>query len=131
MGAWSHTSFGNDDAMDFIEEVEADGEAAVANAFEVVIHLADDDYLEAPDACVAIAAGELVAAALGKPSADPLPPAAKAAVKKIKTQKTLRGAAHKAICRVLVASELQEVWAETDEYGLWRDSVQDLIERLS
>ncbi|MEZ5939274.1 MAG: DUF4259 domain-containing protein [Hyphomonadaceae bacterium] len=130
MGAWSHRSFDNDDALDFIEEVEADGEPAVANAFEVVNHLGADDYLEAPDASVAVAAAELVAAALGKPLAG-LPDEARALVPKIRTQKTLRGPALKAVTRVLEDSELLGLWKESKDFEPWRESVSDLIGRLS
>lgn len=130
MGAWSHTSFGNDDAMDFIAEVEEDGEAAVANAFEVVNFLKPDDYLEAPDACVALAAAEVVAARAGKPPAD-FPDGAKAVVGKIKSAETHRAEATKALRRILDYSELKDLWSEGSDFDKWRADVQDLIERLT
>jgi hypothetical protein len=129
MGAWSHTSFGNDDALDFIAEVEEDGEAAVANAFEVVNFLKPDDYLEAPDASVAIAAAELVAARGGKPPAD-FPPQAAAVVPRIKERTTHVADAIKAVRRILDYSELKELWAESQEFDKWRADVADLLERL-
>ena len=129
MGAWSHTSFGNDDAMDFIAEVEEDGEPAVANAFEVVNFLKPDDYLEAPDASVAIAAAELIAASGGKPPAD-FPESAQAVVNKIKSADVYRAEATKALRRILDYSELKELWSEGSDFDKWRADVQDLIERL-
>jgi hypothetical protein len=129
MGAWSHTSFGNDDALDFIAEVEEDGEPAVANAFEVVNFLKPDDYLEAPDASVALAAAELVAARRGKPPAD-FPPQAAALVERIKDHRTLSEEAIKAARRVLDYSELKDLWAEGAEPDKWRADVLNLIERL-
>ena len=129
MGAWSHTSFGNDDALDFIAEVEEDGEPAIANAFEVVNFLKPDDYLEASDASVALAAAELVAARGGKPPAD-FPPQAAAVVARIENRNTLTTEATKAVRRILDYSELKELWAESQEFDKWRADVQDLLERL-
>jgi hypothetical protein len=130
MEAWSHTSFGNDDAMDFIAEVEEDGEAAIANAFEVVNFLKPDDYLEAPDACVALAAAELVAARGGRPPAD-FPESAAAVVKRIKNADTHRADAIKAVKRLADYSELKELWAASPEFDKWRADVADLLERLT
>jgi hypothetical protein len=129
MGAWSHTSFGNDDALDFITEVEEDGEPAIANAFEVVNFLKPDDYLEAPDASVALAAAELVAARRGKPPAD-FPPQAAEVVARINDHRTLSEGAVKAVKRVLDYSELKDLWAESQEFDKWRADVHDLLERL-
>jgi hypothetical protein len=129
MGAWSYTSFGNDDALDFVYEVEEDGRSAIANAFEVVNHLSDDDYLEAPDACVALAAAELVAAAGGKPPAD-FPEQAAALVPKVTNASALRTEAASAVTRVLNNSELRDLWAEAEDFGKWRADVESLLERL-
>jgi hypothetical protein len=129
MGAWSHTSFGNDDALDFIAEVEEDGEPAIANAFEVVNFLKPDDYLDAPDASVALAAAELVAARVGKPPQD-FPDSAKAVVNRIKSADIHRAEAIKAARRILDYSELKDLWAEGEEPDRWRADVLDLIERL-
>jgi Domain of unknown function (DUF4259) len=129
LGAWSHTSFGNDDASDFVYEVEEDGVPAVANAFEVVNHFPADGYLEAPDACVALAAAELVAAAVGKPASD-FPEQAAALMPKIQNVRALRSEATAAVTRVLNNSELRELWAEADDFGKWRADVENLLERL-
>ncbi len=129
MGAWSHTSFGNDDASDFIGEVAEDGQAAVENAFEVVNFLKPDGYLEAPDACVALAAAELVAAAGGQPPTD-FPEHAAAVVGTIKDDRALRGEAIRAVTRILGSSELRDLWAETEDFGTWRADVEGLLERL-
>jgi hypothetical protein len=130
MGAWSHTSFGNDDASDFVYKVEGDGEAAVANAFEAVNDLSAGDYLEAPDASVALAAAEFVAAKGGKPPAD-FPEGAAAVVPRIKDHLALKADAVKAVKRVLENSELRDLWAETGDFGAWRADVEGLLERLT
>ena len=130
MGAWSHTSFGNDDASDFLHEVEEDGQPALLNAFEVIEHLKPDDYLEAPDACVALAAAELVAAASGKPPAD-FPPQPAALAPKLSADAALRERATAAVRRLLDYSELKELWQETNKFSAWKASVADLLERLT
>lgn len=130
MGAWSHTSFGNDDASDFIHEVEEDGQSAVLNAFEVIEHLKPDDYLEASDASVALAAAELVAAGSGKPPAD-FPPQAAALLPKLAADAALREAATGVVRRLLDYSELKELWQQTKDFGAWTSGVADLLERLT
>ena len=130
MGAWSHSSFGNDDASDFIDEVEADGQSALLNAFEVIERLKADAYLEAPDACVALAAAELVAAAGRKPPSDfPLP--ASALLPRLTANAALRERATAAVRRLLDYSELKELWQETYDFSAWKASVADLLERLT
>ena len=63
MGAWGTGSFDNDDALDFVVRLEREGETSIRAAFEDVTGLDAGDYLEAPEASSAIAAGEVVAAA--------------------------------------------------------------------
>lgn len=65
MGAWGHGSFDNDDAADFVIEVTDGDDLAPVRAIFATVLGADDD-LEAPDASQAIAAAEIVAAALGR-----------------------------------------------------------------
>ena len=130
MGAWSHTSFGNDDASDFVYEVKEDGQPAVLNAFEVIEFLKPDDYLEAPDAAVALAAAELVAAAGGKPPAD-FPEGAALAAKKLNVDGALRQRAAAAVRRVSDYSELKELWQDSVDFGAWKANLADLLERLA
>jgi hypothetical protein len=61
MGAWSHESFGNDDACDFAATItETDDLSAVDEILEAVMQVGSG-YLEAPEASQAIAAAEAVA----------------------------------------------------------------------
>ena len=65
-GAWGDGSFENDDAMDWVNDcVHATSAAVVKAALDSVLAA---DVVEAPDASAAIAAAEVVAASLGKPS---------------------------------------------------------------
>ena len=129
MGAWSHTSFGNDDAGDFMYEVEKKGVRAVEDAIRSIEKAKADDYIEAPDASIVIAAGELLAAANGKPPED-FPEEASNVSAKMKPDPKLRARASAAIARVLAASELRELWEESSDFDAWRADVEALIERL-
>jgi hypothetical protein len=64
MGAWVTSAFENDDALDWVSELE-DGTVDLVRASLAVT---ESDYLELPDGSVAIAAAEVIAAAVGNPS---------------------------------------------------------------
>lgn len=130
MGAWSHTSFGNDNAADFIYDVEEQGPDAVVKAIAAIETIAGDGYIESADASVAIAASELLAAANRKPPQD-YPEGAQAVVASIAPDAKLRARASAVLGRILARSELQELWQETGDYSLWRADVEGLIERLT
>ena len=67
MGAWGFGSFDNDDAADFLADATESGDLSlVRGALDNV--LTSTEYVEAPDASQAIAAAEIVAAALGRPT---------------------------------------------------------------
>lgn len=67
MGAWGVGSFENDDAGDFLGDVTDSGDLSlIREALDNV--LTSTEYVEAPDACMAIVAAEVVAAALGRPT---------------------------------------------------------------
>jgi hypothetical protein len=127
MGAWGYLPFENDDALDWLDELEAGGaevvRAAVANA--------GDRYIEAPEGAVAIAAAEVTSACQGNPQGD-LP-------ENVATWVTAHGAelgaedvelALEAVGRVAgEKSELAELWDDADEPE-WRESLDDLSGRL-
>ena len=80
MGAWGHDSFDNDDAGDWqCDLVDSSDMSAIAEALNGVTDDAED-YIEAPECSMAIAAAEVVAALHGNPSAT-LPDDAQAWVK--------------------------------------------------
>ena len=67
MGAWGAGNFENDDALDWLAVLQAEGLPAAGAAIQDVLTLADD-YLEAPTCCAALAAAEVIAALRGRPS---------------------------------------------------------------
>ncbi|MEL7536209.1 MAG: DUF4259 domain-containing protein [Pseudomonadota bacterium] len=132
MGAWGVGHFENDDAQDWAEDLnQADSLDAVEEAIEAVE--AGGDYLEAPDACVGLAAAEVVAATLGNP-ADDLPDPIATAVARLEdpADEDLVARARAAVERVIGEdSELRELWEESDDFDAWESTIQDLLARLA
>ncbi len=133
MGAWGTGSFDNDDAGDFLAEVTDSGDLALVR--EVLDNvLTSTEYVEAPDACQAIVAAEIVAAALGRPTLaaqrrDDL--ARWLASIRPKIEADLVAQAREALSRILAEnSELRELWEETDDFAEWRALVSELGQQL-
>jgi hypothetical protein len=132
MGAWGAKSFQNDDACDWVYELEEDSDLAVIEETLAAIAEADkDDYLEAPECSTAIGAAEVVAALLQRPSPD-LPDEAKNWVQNFSGQipATLPKLAVRTITRIKSDSELKELWDESDEADEWYAVINELEERL-
>lgn len=128
MGAWGARSFENDDALDWVWELE---ESSDDSAVRAALAAADGDgEIEAPEAACACAAAEVVAAASGAP-AEWLPDAVKEWVGAHGSAVAgLRGEAHAAVQRVAARSELQQLWAEADD-AQWHEGIADLLGRLA
>ncbi len=134
MGAWSHESFGNDDACDWVGDlVEGDDLVPVEAAFDTVLDIGDD-YLEAPEASAAIAAAEAVARLQGNfGTRDAYSESLDEWVQRVALTPSpeLSAKAKQAIDRILGdSSELAELWEESGEAGEWRAAVQDLRDRI-
>ena len=129
MGAWGTGAFDNDDASDWVYELEKDGVAAIDSALRDAIEAPD---LSGPTDVNAIAAAEVVAAALGRPVPDLRADIAERAHALAKDV-TPDHAAHarSAVERVLAGSEVAELWGETGDDAEWRGLAQDLIQRLT
>ncbi len=130
MGTWGLKQFENDEALDFTNEVLVSGSDAVKNAIGVVAAFPEDSYLECPECNRALVAVELIAAAGGHPSSD-LSDEMKNWVAKYGGEiLSLKDSAIVAIERILRKSELLDLWTEGDELPQWKETVQDLLERL-
>jgi hypothetical protein len=129
-GSWGAGSFENDDALDWVNQcVNGAGAQPLIAVFDRV---KGSQLVEAPDGASAIAAAEVVAAALGKPG--PGFPAelrgwlAKQPKSEIAAQAT---AAKRALKKVedAQASELRQMWAE-GKTTQWLSNVKGLEARL-
>ncbi len=130
MGAWGIGPFENDDASDWCWSLT---EAPDLERARSVLRLPDVAYLDARDASIAIAASEIVAAALGAPMsglADDL--AEWVSVHAGAATGTDAALARSAIDRVLgKGSELAELWDESPSADEWRARVNELRQRLA
>jgi hypothetical protein len=127
MGAWGFLPFENDDALDWLDQLEGGGAELVRGA----LTKADTGYLEAQEGSVAVAAAEITSACQGS-SLEDLP-------ENVASWVTAHGAelgpedvelALQAVARVAGdESELAELWDDADEPE-WRESLTELSERL-
>lgn len=132
MGAWGNGNFENDDALDWLQEFENGGAAAVAAALDHVTSLSEGDYLEAPEASMALAAAEIVAAARSGDSSG-LPADARPMLTRHQqslSDAALLDSARRAVTRILQQSELKDLWEDGPDRQLWQDGVQSLLPRL-
>jgi hypothetical protein len=130
MGAWGAGSFENDDAMDWIAELEDEGLIVAGAALQEIIEVADE-YLEAPACSAALAAAEVVAALRGHPAADlPEEVAAWIAAHPGDPGEDLVAVARRAVDAIAADSELAELWGESADQAGWQSAVTDLQTRL-
>ena len=131
MGAWAEGSFDNDDAGDWMGDLEnAEDISVLEEAFSAVNELGTDDYLEAPECSIAIAAAEVVAAMRKHPAAKLPAQVVKYVARVGSPSPALVTAALAALERIRRKSELQELWDENKNSELWHQAVADLETRL-
>jgi len=132
MAAWNFGPFENDEAGDWLDELEATSDtSAIAEALN---HVSDigGGYLETADCYRAIAAAEILAALLGHPHRE-LPENARQWVDSHRNLKITKlvALATAAVEHVRDDSELKESWDETDGAPKWYAAMDDLTGRLS
>lgn len=128
-GAWGSGSFENDDALDWVSEcVKSSSVAPVSAAFRAT----EAKYIEAPEGSRAVAAAEVVAAALGKPDAKLPPPLLSWSQRHAADLAQLAPRAHAALTRTLdpKTSELRQLWSE-GKPNKWPEAIADLQSRLA
>lgn len=130
MGASGYSAFENDDAMDWLAELEdAEDTSVLVNAFDEISDVSED-YIEIPEASIAIAAAEVVAALLGR-TAISLPEEVMEWVEgRGEMPSAVVNQARSAVNRILVDSELQGVWEDSGSSD-WKACVEDLLRRLA
>ncbi|MEJ2486572.1 MAG: DUF4259 domain-containing protein [Anaerolineales bacterium] len=131
MGAWDIGSFDNDEALDWVYELEkANDFSILEKSFETVIDQKGDSP-DASDCTIALCAAEVVASLLDNPASDVPDEVLQWIEDKPEPSSELIKIAVKAIKVILDDSELKELWLETDEYQDWVDNVKTLIENLT
>lgn len=133
MGAWGFGSFDNDDAADFLADVAESGDLSLIR--EVLDNvLTSTEYVEAPDASQAIAAAEILAFAIGRPTpAAQQEQALEQWISRLRpsVEPALVTQARDALVRILAPnSELRELWEDADEFSDWRATVDELARQL-
>jgi hypothetical protein len=129
MGAWGTAAFDNDDASDWVYDLEKRGMPAIESALTDALEARD---LATPTDVNAIAAGEVIAAALGQPAdglREDIEELATGLAAAITPDHAVRARA--AAERVLAGSEVADLWRETADDAAWQRTVDDLIDRLS
>lgn len=129
MGAWGHGNFDNDDAQDWLFELT---ESTDNDLLEAAVGAIDtDEYLEAPECSVALAAAEIIAA-IHLRADDNLPEEVRAWLEENDIDVTMEqiSAAAVAVAKVRSDSELKELWEESDACDEWLALVADLEANL-
>lgn len=125
MGAWGINTFENDDAADWLYDLEESDDLSV---IEETLKNAGSEYLEATEGCEILAASEIILTLMGNKRKN-LPENAKEWVSNNKSLNPtkLKKKATKAIDKVLSKdSELNELWQESKKYKTWRENVEQL-----
>ena len=132
MGSWEKKAFENDSALDWLAELKAQGVPALRAILLTVAQTDEDEYLDIDDGASAIAAAEIVAAALGH-GRDRVPPQvntwldANPGAILVEDLVLARRAAE----RVLAAnSELRALRNDDGSSGAWHADMRVLLTRL-
>jgi hypothetical protein len=134
MGAWSHESFGNDDACDWASQLKGPKDLALVEATLDKVLASEGEYLEALEASEAIAAAEAVARLQGHfGTRDSYSKSLDGWVERIglKPERALAEKARRALDRIVSErSELLELWQDSEEGSEWLVSVAELKTRI-
>lgn len=137
MGAWSEENFGNDDANDWVWDLEkSKGTDILLAPFKSILN--NNEYLESPDCSEALAAAEVVAAALTGDMSK-IPEEAQKWLnkkqgifgKKPQIGKEQAILAEQTVQKIIKDSELKELWEETDDFAKWQKIQIHLITKLN
>lgn len=133
MGAWATGPFDNDAAADWVRDLESAIPSTFVSTFRPVTAIELDVYLEEPEASEAIAAAEVVAAMRGFPgdAVRDRPEVLAWAEQHVGWLSVdLVNEAVSAVERVRAASELRDLWAESEDFESWNSGLDDLLSRL-
>jgi hypothetical protein len=134
MGAWGVGVFENDDASDWVYELEQSSDLAVVEqALSDVTGKSGDEEPDTTDSAAALAAAELVAVLRGRPG-DGVPDDVTKWVGTVRPAMPagLAELAAAAVRKVMAGSELKDLWDEsgTEQSEEWEAQLEDLLTRL-
>jgi len=129
MGAWGFKFYENDDATDWLADF---GEAPAWPLVFTALQVDQTGYVEAPEACCAIASAELVAAANHHPSPALDQSLARWAAADVNAPagQQMAGLAAGIVQYLAHHGELAELWQEGDD-AEWQAEMSDLQKRLT
>lgn len=131
MGAWGIGNFENDEAMDWIYELEDSKDFAVLERALKAVTRDESGAADVFDACAALAAAETVAALLGFPP-DDLPEEVESWIDgKPEPPNNLVALAQRAVEAVKKKSELRDLWEEQENVDEWTEVLNDTQSRLT
>ncbi|MFW1801449.1 DUF4259 domain-containing protein [Acinetobacter nematophilus] len=136
MGTWSHEPFGNDTASDWAYEFkEHDGYDVIEDAFDQIIDMTTEEFIDADLGCIAYAAAEVLAKSFTEEIADNeyFPESVEKWLVQNKNKHN-----YALIPKALLAlnlltsesSELDELWQDSDDYDDWIRNIDELKETL-
>ncbi|MEK7581768.1 MAG: DUF4259 domain-containing protein [Patescibacteria group bacterium] len=129
MGAWGYKNFENDDALDFLYEVEENNKLA-EEIIDKVSNLKSTDYLDSQTASQALAAIELFAAKKGTPSGDFGFSETKIKLETLPFSPVVLEKSKMVISRISSNSELRELMNEGGNEKEFTDVLNDLNKRI-
>ncbi|MBO9732338.1 MAG: DUF4259 domain-containing protein [Chitinophaga sp.] len=130
MGAWGTRNFENDGSQDWVFDVidSKDG-GLVSDTLARIIN--NIETLEVSDCEEALAAAELVAALVGKPSEDfPEDPLDQLDVLNLIATRALRNQAIAAVNKIVAGSEMKNYWEGEGQGEAWAAIQAGLVKRL-
>lgn len=130
MGGWGTGSFENDEAQEFLSQLKSLG---IDDLTQILSRAADqDNYLEASESSIAIAAAEVIAALKGTPSTFvPGEIADWIIANKTGANPGLNESARRAVNKIRTNSELKDLWLEAEGLNEWSAGLRDLEQRLA
>lgn len=135
MGAWDTGVFDNDSALDWLDDIITSGSLdtiliplkQVVNREKKIL----SKYVEEPLGSECLAAAEIIATSIGKPGPNiPLELCQWVEAESPQIDSRIVQLAATAVRMILTASELRELWEESEEYSEWLITVNDLEKRL-
>ncbi|MCA9921697.1 MAG: DUF4259 domain-containing protein [Anaerolineales bacterium] len=133
MEIWGISSFDNDAAQEWLADFGENDFRLIDRTLAGVAALLPVDELDAVEAAESLVAAECIAAACGVPAAS-LPDDIQEWLDEnspMQVKSEFVEMARKAAARVLQASDLKDIWEQTEHFGVWETAVSDLQSRLA